>query len=367
MPVTAQALSFFEETFDNRREAFIRAVLGSRVGVLPGIDFSCDAMFVKSNLEINVRNCNAWLPSGRLMDIASEKVVVPVPLLSEGEYYLCASFGDGTVEFECKGVPCERPLYQYSLQQISSLKEEGRFMPLLKLIVSDGNISLDRDYIVPHIQIGDDKAMMALSKELVERLEKCVTHPNMNEDSGERIISYYRVAAEYYDEKSDTIEYLHFTADIASCLRQFYISDDVPDTMEAAEPSVYDIRKWFMYLFALVDEAVKYLDSVVVEDKSIDVEEIKRQITEDVYGRIKTEADEYFASTRQQLEEELSEKLRSSLRSFIEDEFGAALHDKLHTEVSDELKESLYGSLYTALYNALFVPEKEEEEFTPII
>ena len=367
MPLTTCALNFLDETFNRRKDTFVRVVLGSRAGILPGVDFSCDAMFVGTNLEIKVKQCRAWLPSGRLMDIVEDQAKVPVPSLQEGEYFLCAAFGDEKIEFESCGIPFERPVYKYSIQSFEDLRQSVEYMPLLKLVVDAGNVSIDRDYIVPCMQLDGDQRLYENTKTLSVLLQKVASHPNVGGDTDSLVMSHFGLASAYYDHKTDTLEYLRFTVEMSNYMSYFYLTDEARERIGKVAPSVFDIQKWFNWLHALIDEALKFLDNLVLENKHIDIDALREEITADVYKRIRSQLDEDIQKMKDTLRDEILEKLSVSLREFIEGEFRGSLHDVLHEQLSDELKDSLYTALYTALYEALFVPEKEEEVFVPTI
>lgn len=367
MPLTANALNFFDDAFDRRKEAFARALLGPRIGILPGSSFSCDAMFVGNSVEINVGECRAWLSSGRLLDISGEKVAVPVPSLTDGKYYLCASFGEGLIEFESKELPLVRPSYEYSIQTKQAVIGNGGYFPLLRLVVADGSISLDRDYIVPCMQLEGDGRFLALAEELDSKLTAIVSHPNARPENGKLWLLYFSRASRRFDRTSDTSDYLHFTEELAQTLSQLYFGEDGREKLSAVEPGVYDMQEWFGWLLSFMDESLAYLDQLVIEDNHIDYDELKKQITDEVYERVRAEMDDRMTEVKKSVEDEISERLETSLRNFIEGEFRNTLHDTLQTDISGELSGSLYKSLYDALYEALFVPEKEEEVYTPTI
>ena len=134
--------------------------------------------------------------------------------------------------------------------------------------------------------------------------------------------------------------------------------------------SEYDIVNWLNWLLGYLHSAETILDKVVLEDHSIDFDELKAQVKAELYERLYPELYErLYAELKPKLYAEISEELMAKLTDYIETRFKSELHDLLSGELSEELSEQLYERLYDSLYNALYVPtEKEEqEEFVPLI
>ena len=166
---------------------------------------------------------------------------------------------------------------------------------------------------------------------------------------------------------------------ISACIRErkiaqavdYYIVTPHTETPVALQTySEYDIALWLEWLTEYLHSAATILDRVVLEDHSIDFDELKAQIKAELYERLYPELYERLSEElRSKLYAEISDELLAKLTDYLNNQLKNELHDLLSGELFEELSGKLYDSLYDSLYKALYVPiEKEEqEEFMPLI
>ena len=399
MEVTVQTLTGMNRHIDFQQQVAIQAALGNlRLGLLPGVPFKQDGVFVKNAFEIAHFRCMALLPSGRIID-ADETVSVSVQKLSAGRYYLTVGFGDETTEFEKEGVAYVRPQYVYTIMTLEETMAHD-VMPVACFEVSDGTISIDVDYIPPTLQLVCDARIEALVGKVTERLEAIARHPHLEDGMGKRFILHFLFMVKDYQPRSNTADFIALTQEIVQAIDYYVMTPNEPkpetspegETSEpnnvgAAEPAdappaplarQYDIIEWLRWTDGHLERATRVLDQVVLADDSIDYDALKAQIMQELHERLAPELNELLEKAKEQLHSELSEQLRSelseqlmtSLTEHIEQTVKPALHDALSAELFDSLYQKLYDALYNALLDVLsasMVKPEEPELFTPLI
>lgn len=367
MAISAQTFLELDENLRHRQQAATRAVNGNEFGLIPFTEFDRQGGFVRNKLEIDHLACMALLPSGKILHI-DEKVVVTVPLVYGNEYYLACGFGEKEVEFDVKEVPFVRPEYTYGIYSLSELEGTDLF-PVMKFKVSDGIFSIDESYIPPCLYLSSDNRFQPYLEQLTKQVSLLAEHPNLESGEGKRAFQRYAYLLKSYDTQGRTCPFIQLTYEIAQAIDYYIVMPNTETPVTIPAYSGYDIANWLDWLDSYLHNAAGTLDKVVLEDYSIDFDELKAQIKAELYEQLRPELyEQLYTELKAKLYAEISEDLTVRLTDYINQQLKTELHDLLSGELSEELYESLYKNLYESLYNALYVPvEKEEDEFTPLI
>ena len=367
MAISAQTFLELDENLRHRQQAATRAVNGNEFGLIPFTEFDRQGGFVRNKLEIDHLACMALLPSGKILHI-DEKVVVTVPLVYGNEYYLACGFGEKEVEFDVKEVPFVRPEYTYGIYSLSELEGTDLF-PVMKFKVSDGIFSIDESYIPPCLYLSSDNRFQPYLEQLTKQVSLLAEHPNLESGEGKRAFQRYAYLLKSYDTQGRTCPFIQLTYEIAQAIDYYIVTPNTETPVTIPAYSGYDIANWLDWLDSYLHNAAGTLDKVVLEDHSIDFDELKAQIKAELYEQLRPELyEQLYTELKAKLYAEISEDLTVRLTDYINQQLKTELYDLLSGELSEELYESLYKNLYESLYNALYVPvEKEEDEFTPLI
>lgn len=367
MAISAQTFLELDENLRHRQQAATRAVNGNEFGLIPFTEFDRQGGFVRNKLEIDHLACKALLPSGKILHI-DEKVVVTVPLVYGNEYYLACGFGEKEVEFDVKEVPFVRPEYTYGIYSLSELEGTDLF-PVMKFKVSDGIFSIDESYIPPCLYLSSNNRFQPYLEQLTKQVSLLAEHPNLESGEGKRAFQRYAYLLKSYDTQGRTCPFIQLTYEIAQAIDYYIVTPNTETPVTIPAYSGYDIANWLDWLDSYLHNAAGTLDKVVLEDHSIDFDELKAQIKAELYEQLRPELyEQLYTELKAKLYAEISEDLTVRLTDYINQQLKTELHDLLSGELSEELYESLYKNLYESLYNALYVPvEKEEDEFTPLI
>ena len=367
MAISAQTFLELDENLRHRQQAATRAVNGNEFGLIPFTEFDRQGGFVRNKLEIDHLACMALLPSGKILHI-DEKVVVTVPLVYGNEYYLACGFGEKEVEFDVKEVPFVRPEYTYGIYSLSELEGTDLF-PVMKFKVSDGIFSIDESYIPPCLYLSSDNRFQPYLEQLTKQVSLLAEHPNLESGEGKRAFQRYAYLLKSYDSQGRTCPFIQLTYEIAQAIDYYIVTPNTETPVTIPAYSGYDIANWLDWLDSYLHNAAGTLDKVVLEDHTIDFDELKAQIKAELYEQLRPELyEQLYTELKAKLYAEISEDLTVRLTDYINQQLKTELHDLLSGELSEELYESLYKNLYESLYNALYVPvEKEEDEFTPLI
>ena len=367
MELTAQTFKELYRNLDFRQQVAVRAALGgSRLGLLPGADFSCQGVFVRNSFEIERFRCLAVLPSGSILS-ADEKVTLPIPMLFGNRYYLAVSLSGETHSFEVEGVPYIRAKKQYSVLTLEELGQAD-VMPVARFNVADGVFSLDPAYIPPCLLLSADARLEEYGRSYIEKLQALSEHANLADGEGKRAILHYLFLLRGYQWDGGVREFVQLTQEIAQAIDYYIVAPNSTQTVEIPSPTQYDIQVWLLWLQEYLSGAATILDGVELEDNAIDYEALLAQAKAELYERLNPELrEDLLRQIKEELRQELSENLSSTLTAFIDNQIKPALHDTLSGELDPALHDRLYAELYEQLYNALYVPKEEEAEFVPLI
>ena len=367
MELTAQTFKELDRNLDFRQQVAVRAALGGfRMGLVPEAPFCNKGVFVKNCYEIERFQCMAVLPSGRILS-ADEKVSLAIPMLFGEEYYLTVSYGAEERCFEREEVPYVAPQKVYAIHPLDELEKED-LLPVARFKVADGVFSVDPDFIPPCLLLDSDSHFAEFGAAYIDKLQKLAGHPSMEDGEGKRAILRYLFILKGYSWDGGVHEFIQLTGEIAQAIDYYIVSAHTENPVAVPKPSRYDIQKWLGWLLDYLSGALSIMDTVVLEDNTIDYEALLAQAKKELYSRLHPELrEDLLQQIKDELREELNEKLSASLLAFINGEVKPGLHDALSSELDPSLHDRLYPELYEALYNALFVPEKEEADFYPLI
>lgn len=367
MELTAQTFRELDENLDFRQQVAVRAALGSsRLGLLPGAEFSCKGVFVRNTYEIERFRCLAVLPSGRILS-ADEKVSLTIPMLFGQEYYLTVGYGEGEHDFEKEGVPYVSRQKQYAIHSLDELDKED-LLPVARFRVSDGVFAVDPDFIPPCLLLSEDGRFAGFGAAYAEKLQAIAAHANLEEGEGKRAVLRYLFQLKGYRWDGSVRDFIGLTREIAQAVDYYIVSPHTDKPVEVPAPTQYDIQKWLQWLTDYLSGAVSILDTVVLEDHTIDYEALLAQAKAELYERLNPELrEQLLLQIKDELREELREQLTGSLTELVNGQVRPELRDSLSSELDPALYGRLYPELYDALYNALYVPEQEEEEFYPLM
>jgi hypothetical protein len=367
MELSARTFRELDRNLDFRQQVAVRVALGgNRLGLLPGAPFSCKGVFVRNTYEIERFQCLAVLPSGRILN-ADEKVTLTIPMLFGDEYYLTASLGTEVQTFEKEDVPYVCYRKSYAIHSLNELDKED-LLPVARFKVQDGVFSVDPTYMPPCLLLDADPRFAEYASAYCEKLEALASHASMEDGEGKRSILRYLFILKAYRWDGSVRDFVQLTQELAQAIDYYIVTPHSDKSLEVPVPSQYDLQKWLQWLKDYLSGAISIMDSVVLEDNSIDYEALLAQAKKELYERLNPELREaLLLQIKEELREELREKLSASLLDFINLKLKPDLHDTLTSELDPSLHDRLYTELYEALYNALFVPEEEEAAFYPLM
>ena len=288
MELTAQTFKELYRNLDFRQQVAVRAALGgSRLGLLPGADFSCQGVFVRNNFEVERFRCLAVLPSGSILS-ADEKVTVPIPMLFGQQYYLAVSLSGEKIKFEVEGVPYVRAKKEYAILPLEEL-DKADVMPVARFNVANGIFSLDADYIPPCLLLGADARLARFGQTYIEKLQALSQHANLEEGEGKRAILHYLFLLKGYQWDGGVREFIQLTQEIAQAIDYYIVTPNSTQPVEIPAPTQYDIQIWLQWLEEYLTGAAAILDRVVLEDDSIDFGALLAQAKAELYERLNPE------------------------------------------------------------------------------
>ena len=281
MAISAQTFLELDENLRHRQQAATRSVNGNEFGLIPFTEFITQGGFVRNKLEIEHLSCMALLPSGKILHI-DEKVVVTIPLVYGNEYYLACNFGEKELEFDVKEIPFVRPEYTYGIYSLSEL-EGTDFFPVMKFKVSDGIFSIDESYIPPCLYLSSDKRFQPYVEQLTKKVSLLAEHPNLESGEGKRAFQRYAYLLKSYDTQGRTCPFIQLTYEIAQAIDYYIVTPNTETPVTIPAYSGYDIANWLDWLDSYLHNAAGTLDKVVLEDHTIDFDELKAQIKAELY------------------------------------------------------------------------------------
>lgn len=366
--LTAGAMVNFDDNHELKQLLTIRAALGHRFGLMPNMTFNADGFFVDGSYEIPHLRCTAVLPSGMTVDV-DEPVTVPMPGLGPGLYYLCAGYSSEEVTFEKGELTFSRPGYEYSVKTLEQVVGED-VIPLVRFRISDGECSVEPDFIPPCLLMSCDARLLGFRDRFVSSIQELIAHRNMRDRLGKYDFGRYFLHLQGISTKNTVDHFLQVCGELANALR-FFVRQSVEEGTEESvpQPSSYDVEKWLSWLESELKASIEYMDGLELEDEGIDVDALMAQIEARLAEKLTAELSESLGEKlREVLKEDVNARIDDVLKEYMDGTFRASLHDAVKSELSDELSGDLFDKLYQSLYEALYTPpEKEEDNYLPLI
>lgn len=367
MEITAQTFVNLDANLDFRQQMALHAALGNnRMGLLPGAEFINVGCFVKNRFEMARFRCVAVLPSGRIID-ADEPVNIAIPMLYGSEYYLAVGFGDELLEFEKDGVPYVRPQYEYSICSLEEV-EQGDLLPVVRFHAENGVFSIDPDFIAPRLMLRDEPRFQNYIDGFIAHLHAITAHANLEEGEGKRALLRYLFRLKGYGLNNSVNDCVLLIQEVVQAVDYYIATPHLDEPTPVRRPSPCDVQDWLCWVDSYLAGATSILDTVVLEDNTIDYLALLEQAKKELYDRLNPEL---YEKLLQQIKEELRQELETHLTELLTKYIDESVKPELGRELSEELHEKLYQKLYFELFdnlfNALYVPEPEEKEFVPVI
>ncbi len=367
LELTEQTFRGMDRAFDSRISALRIALANGQFGLLPGSDYYNNATFVKRTIEISNLRCTALLRSGDVIQI-DESVTIEVKLLYEDVYYVVASMGSELHHFEYEGVPMVRPVNEFKI--ITPQEIDKNHLPLVKLRQESGTFVIDTSFTPPSIVVGVNTPMAKTITKAIEVMEGITSHANL--EPGETARSLRRLLYELrtLTDRSLTSYAVSLMEQLQQCL-DYYIVE--PNSLKGKADSVAidfnDIGIWLERFTSHLGWVLTSMESVVLEDRSIDYERLKRELYGDLSELMMGEIYQKMHNQLSiELREEIARDVKEPLMKFITGEVRDELYKELLAQLMKDLSAKLSPELYDKLYAALYVEAKvEDDTFFPLI
>lgn len=395
MALTDAVFRNFEASLDTRQRLAVRTALSDgRIGLLPDCPFDAEGSFVGRTYELSSLMCSALLPSGSIVDISGE-LKISIPKLTEKEYFLCVGIADGEPRvFEREGVPFEEPNYELSLHTLDEIMDAD-VVPIKRFVIVDGTLTIDTDYIPPVLTVSANGKYDDFLAIIVNDIEAILSHKNLDNGEGKRILRNLLFRIKNLNKQRSSRHLVNLLQETAFAVEYYIVSSKEDELQQGLiteeregsiaeirngklaniwndsrrEPSMLNVVSYIKWLHEWLEAQTALLDLVILVDNSIDYDQLKREIKEEVYAQLREEIyEKMIAEMHDKLHERLSTELSDSIRTFITEE----IVPRMRQEMSDELRTSLYDRLYEALFKALFdelyrPEDDDDEEFLPMI
>lgn len=367
MELTAKTFIELDERIARNQQITHRIANGNQFGIIPATPFCCDGRFVKKTLEIEQLSLMAMMPSGRILHV-DERVVVDIPILYGNEYYLGCGLSERMKTFDKEMVPFIRPEADFGIYTLEEL-ESRDLLPLMKFQVKEGIFSIDSHYIPPFLILNSDNRFETYKQTFIEKIRVLAEHPNLESGEGKRGLMHYVFLLKKYSTQNRVLSFIELLQEIVQAVDFYIVSPNTEKPVELLNCSVYDVAVWFKWLEEFLHGAATILDGVVLEDHSINFDELKAQIKEELYQQLYLELrEQLYKDLHADLHKEIMDELYQSLSEYINGNFKREIYALLEGELSEQLYDKLYKTLYEMLFNALYVPPVEEkDEFMPLI
>lgn len=367
MELTDQTFLAMDDHLDFRQQMALRVALGNnRMGVLPDAPFNNAGMFVKNHFEMEHFQCLAVLPSGRIVDV-DDSVSLPIPMLYGNQYYLAVGFGQGQKEFERDGIAYTRPQYEYGIYPLEDI-EKNDLLPIIRFHVDNGLFTIDTDYIAPCLLMSADERFKTYIDKFVSRLESLTAHANLEDGEGKRALLRYMFRLRGYGLHNSVHDFVLLMQEVVQAIDYYIISPHIEQPAPIVQPSQCDVQKWLKWVDEYMAGGMSVLDTVVLEDNTIDYEALLAQAKKELYDQL---SPELYERLRLGIEEELRPELTTHLKGvfsqYINETLKTELHELLKSELYQSLYKDIYQELFEHLYNALYVPEQVEKEYVPLM
>lgn len=380
MEMTASVFEHWCDDVDALQMMAVSAAFGDgRMGLLPGTGYHADGGFVERTYELTGFKCTAKLPSGRIISV-DEDLKLEMPSLNGPSWYLCVTASATEVhKFEKDGIPYSRPAYELLLLSPEEVETADVF-PVKHFILSDGTLSVDEDFIPASLSFSSNPKYMEHTASISDRLKELTEHPNMEDGDCRRYLLHMLFRLRQVTPMSSVKSVLSLLQEVAQ-IADYYLVDGIGSSLESVPETVtrlrdddrrtplpYDVASFLNWTEEYLSALGTLMNEVVLVDRTIDYEKLKKEIRDDVYEKLKEElAEQIYAELHDRLSDELSGKLTETLRAMFEERI-PVLREDLDTSLHDRLYPELYDAIYQALKDLLYKPEvSEEDTFQPLI
>ncbi len=368
LEINSKTLITFDKNIDSRQQILAKISTGNLFGIVPVDDFEINAAFVRKKLEINRFVCTALLPSGSIIQ-ADESVEVPIPMLYGDKYYLTVSFDREQIAYTNDNVPLLRPKYKYLILTLEEIKQKVDLLPILKFKVDDGIFSIDENYIPPYLFASSSPRYGEFIQKYIDGLTILAEHQNLESLEAKQVLLRYVFVLQNIRADKRVRDLLDLLQEIEQAVYYYIVKPNTNSPINNLIGSEYDILERLQFVGDYILAASSILDKVVLEDKTIDMERLKREVKEELYEQLRDELYRKLVDEiKPMIEKDIYDNLYTVLTDYLNNDFRESLKQSLGDELYDRLSENLFVSLYDKLYEALYVPvEDEKKDFMPII
>lgn len=382
--ITASTLRIMESTHDMRQRVAMQLAMGTgQRGIISGTELSCRPVFVGKEIEIAGMKMTALLPSGNILSIDEDPVIridkEKITSLIEDdndrqEVYLTVALSDEQVEYEIEDQPFQKPLLLFTFCNKAEV-EQSDSMPVARLIIEDGSLSIDSDYILPAISVSSIPQLVELKQYLHQKYVELTSHQNLETSDLKAFLAQLVCQPSSLGTGLQTSCFMEGVSQTVGVILTYLegymsshqLSEERKDIPALQQVSILSIDTFINNIKEIMKAVSAALDICIVEDHSIDYDKLKEDLKAEIIGMVQPEMEEKIVALRTEMRDQIIEELDQRLHTAI-DNMMEELRNKLHDELRDDLYSSLYNALYTALHSALYQPLPTiENEYTPLI
>lgn len=382
--ITASTLHIMESTHDMRQRVALQLAMGAGVrGIISGTELSCKPVFVGKEIEITGMKMTALLPSGNILSIDEDPVIKidkeKIESLIEDDndkqkVYLTVALSDEQIEYEIEDQQFLKPLLLFTFCNKEEV-EQSDCMPIARLIIEEGSLSIDSEYILPAISVSSIPQLVELKQYLQQKYVELTSHNNLETSDLKAFLTQLVCQPSSLGAGLQTncfMEGVSQTIGVILTYLEGYVnshqlSEERKDIPVLQQVSILSIDTFISNIKEVIEAVSTALDICIVEDHSIDYDKLKEDLKAEILEIVQPEMEEKIVALRTEMHDQLIEELDQRLHTAIENMM-EELRSKLHNELRDDLYSSLYNALYTALHDALYQPlPTTDNEYTPLI
>lgn len=383
MELTPAVFRNLEGDLSQRQRVMVRAALADgRIGILPETEVCTDGAFVRKTFEMTGLRLTALTASGEIISV-DDDLKCKLPKLSDGVYMLCLGASAEEVhQYQRDGIQYQRPQYELSVVFENDLETlSGDIIPLKRMVVADGTLTIDSKYIVPALAMSSDARFVEYRDRIAASLEQIATHQNMDEGDCRRTLMQLLFRLRALQKNRMVRDFTDLLQEIAMTV-QYYVLGQLGKTLEECpqlpqnldadtrrEPSQYNIAAFLEWIEEYLTSMQQIMEKVVIVDNTIDYDKLKAELREEIYTALREEVyEKMIQEMHDRLRGELTDEILAEVKRLVEEE----LEPRLRETLSEELYNKLYPNLYQALYDALYAILHQENldatpQFVPLI
>ncbi len=388
----------YQEGMELTREVFIRqredlerewelvlktALKKEGFGVLSGFERHIHGVFTGRVFEMNGLKLTALTINGRLLSV-DDDLKADASCFKSPECFVCVQAAEGkTRSFERNGIPYTAPVYE--LRVLTSAELQGKsgesVLPVARFYEKDGSLVMDERYIVPAFFMDGDSAFSSFLADFREILKDLLSHANLQNGEARRVLQQYMYGLSALKEDASVQAFTGLLKEIEQAL-DFHIVEVLGQTLESLPeriqqlrkdprrlPTPYNVQDYLLWLKEFMADMPLILNEVVIEDHTIDPEQLKAAITAELHERLLDELQQrLYAQLHDQLLTEITGKVTDSVTGLIQDQLRPELRSDIVRELQTPLYDKLHQTLYDELYGLLRPKDNRQEDiFTPLI